>query len=1178
MLKKLLLATTGIFLLFAGPASAGPLIGGIGALVGSIGAGGLSLGSLAIGIASMGAQWLLSMMLAPEQKQRGIKTRMETGGDNPPTFIVGEYATAGQLIYANTLDKGSNIPEACLVYVICLSALPITAVSNEVFINNERCTIDEGSSWPGGFMEVDEYVKGGGGGGYCLMKFHLGDQSSADNWLEDKFGNDPDRPWNSNMFLPGCAYAIVQCWYSNRGIWTGLPEFRFVVQGAPLYDPRKDSTVGGSGSHRWDNQNTWEYSRNAKVIEYNIHRGFWWDGKHQWGGKAQAFRLPLDYWFAAMNACDEDVPKRGGGTVKRYRIGAEISFDDKPIDVVNEINKSCSGYTTEFGGTYKTWAAGPGLPIATITDEDFAISADLETSPFQPMQLTYNTCYPTFPAPNQQWEVKDAPRYQDDDAFEEDGEELPLDLPLPFVTESSQVQRIARLAIKDSRRQVTHAGQLPPKAWVYEPFDPLAYVSTMFGYSGDGKTFIVANKDDLPNVMQQVLLREWNPNDEGWLAEYEQETDFAPLIVVKPGDLELDVDVFADEVEGPAGKDRPAIRAEWTWGNGTDGPGEVDVRYLDWRIRRSGTTKIIARGKLEAVEDGEGIVSSNVLRWGKDYEIQFRAVPFGIRPSGWIDWQAVSMTAVEVPTGLVLTQIRKEGADGKNDFFVIANWDDTDQDNNGYGVKITIDGDAEYKKTDGSRYKFPVKAPETVTVEVRTRGTEGTPGAYCDPEVINVTKKATLPTTATELTIAGRHRRAVVFTEDHPDADFRRWNFHYSTTNDFTTATKTKHSRSNRFPVDDLDNGQTYYGWITAEDASGNESAKYPASSTAGVAFMPTRLVDDDLDGTAPGTPSVPSISTGTADWDDDGKQEAILTFAWSAGSGDTPKGYTLEIHRATSLGGSYSLWREFEIDGDRTSKSVAPNTRYFYKARVKARGGARFGSSSFSSLTTTGVQPTKRAYSLDPGGNLAIVFDAERKKHIIRIVTNTGAPSDLVDDNQFSHFVVTDRSSGTVIYKGRGTRFTRSNPPATIGYRVVPYDIFGRAGTGVNSPASASGGSSGVGDVETVEISTNAVTGPVVDAYTGSSSSSNTIQSVSGVATTNVYVTLLLGSFRNNTGAVLDVPITLGSKGMGTVRLPDGGSWTGFSWENPSSSYTMTQTGGNDLNIRQLSAIPFRR
>lgn len=1057
MLKRLLLASTGLFLLFVGTAHAGPLIGGIGALVGSIGAGGLSLGSIAIGVASMAAQWLLSTMLAPEQKQRGIKTRMETGGDNPPTFIIGEYATAGQLIYANTLDKGSNIPEACLVYVICLSALPVTSVSNRVFINNEGCTIDEESSWGGGFMEVTEYVKGGDDGGYCLMKFHLGDQNSADDWLMDKFGNDPDRPWNNDMFLPGCAYAIVQAWYSNRGIWTGLPEFRFQVRGLKLYDPRKDSTQpGGSGSHRWNNQNTWEFTKNPKVIEYNFHRGIYWDDKHQWGGKAEEYRLPLDYWFTAMNTCDETVVKKNDEEVNRYEIGGEISFDDKPIDVITEINKSCSGYTTEFGGTYKTWVGGPGLSVGTITDDDFAITADMETSPFQPRQNTFNTCYPSYPEPKQQWEVKDAPRFQDEDALNEDGEELPLDLPLPFVSENNQVQRIARLAIKDSRRQVTHAGQLPPVAWVYEPFDRLTYNSTQFGYTA--KDFIVASKDDLPNVMQQILLREWVSSDTGWLPEYEADYDFAPLTVVKPGDLELDLDVYADQVESASGKDKPAIRAEWTWGDGID----LDVRRVDWQIRRAGQTKVIAEKSILNPADGEALIVSPVLRWGKDYEIRFRPRPFAIRDSLWTEWKSVTMLAVEVPANLNLTAVSDLGKDGKLDFFVVAEWDDVAQETNGYGVKITIGGEDFYHRADGSRYKFPVKAPSSVTVAVRTRASDGgTASAYCDPETISVTKKGTAPTTPTELTVIGKHRRAVVKTEDHPDDDFRRWCVYYSKTNDFTTATKSKHSRSNRFVVDDLDNGDTYYFWLTAEDTSGNESAKYPSSNTAGVSATMAKIDDDDTESSSLAAPTGLTL-TKVQDTDEDGSVRTFIKMTCTAPGWATSK--TTYVFAVTVGSDTYTVKSD-----DETARYRVNKTGVLHTVKVRAiKGHGNKGSWSSDEVIT----PSKKLTLPTTASGLTVV--TKPQKNIVKWTKSADA-----DYLETAVLRSTTNNVNTASEIGRvaGTRLVDDEitKGTTYYYWAIHYN---RSAASASAPTSANGSARGVEYADADNVVLSAPTG----------------------------------------------------------------------------------------------------
>jgi hypothetical protein len=733
-----------------------------------------------------------------------------------------------------------------------------------------------------------------------------------------------------------------------------------------------------------------------------------------------------------------------------------------------------------------------------------------------------------------------------------------------------------------------------------------------------------------------------------------------------------------------------------------------------------------------------------------------------------------------------ISRARQNGADGTLHHYLLLDWDDSPQEHNGYGVKVTIDGKSSFYKADDSKIRIPVSAPSTGTVQIRARATDGgTPSDWSEELPFTVTKKSGLPTTPTELTIVGKHRRAVVKTEDHPDRDFRRWNFHYATVNNFASATKSRHSRSNRFVVDDLANGQTYYGWLTAEDASGNESAKYPASNTAGVAFTTVKLDDDDTDdatlaaptwpatpltkvqdtdedgavrtfirmvcnppawattkttyvfavtvgsdtytiksddevaryrvqktgalhtvkvravkgngnkgswstnqtitptkktaapttasglaatakpkgirlrwtkcpdsdyaetilyrhtansfgsasevdrvkgttvldsdeltagttyyywvchvdrsgnigaqsssanatykavtdgdtdGTTPGKPAAPTITTGAADVDDDGKQEAILAFAWSLPAGTvTPRSWELEVWRSSTLGGSYSLWREYEVDGDKLSKRISPNTKFFYKARVKGKAFNGRGGTP-SDLTATGVQPTKREYSLD-SANMSIDYLSYRKKHVVRMLGLFGVPSPLVNDPEFSHFVVEDQTSGDVVYKGRATHFTRHNPPATSGYKLWAYDIYGRPGPifKLTSPTAPAGGD-GVGDVDTVELADNAATGPAVQFNSNTASSSNTIATVSGVATSEVAITLVIGSFKNNTGAQLDVPVTVGTKSYGTVRLADGGVFTGFSFESPASSYTMTQTGGNSLSARSLAAYPFKR
>lgn len=1036
MFKKLLAVTTALFLSMAGPVAAAPLIGGIGALVGGLSAGGLTLAGIATGLLSMGAQWLISKMLTPDQKQRGIKDRMETGGDNPPTFIVGEYATPGQLVYANTLDIGDNIPEQCLVYVIQLSCLPIDAVSTEVFVSNERCTIRTSETW-NGFNPVAQYIKGGDDGGYLLMKFHHGDQNGADSWLMDKFGNDPDRPWKNSMFLPGCAYAIVQAWYSNRGIWTGMPTFRFVVRGAKVYDPRKDSTVpGGSGPQRRNNQNTWAFSKNPKVIQYNTHIGFRWNGDHVWGGQAEASRLPLEYWFAAMNACDENITKKNGDTINRYEMGAEISLDDRPIEIIREIDKSCDGFTTEYGGTYKTWAGGPGLAVGTITDDDFLITEDMESNLFQGRESTYNTVYASYPEPKQQWEAKDAPRYQNADALAEDGEELPLNLTLPFVSESNQVQRLGRSAIKDSRRQVTHGGALPPRAWVYEPYDLLNYQSETFGYGGSGKKFIIGSKDDLPNVNQIVLLREINPNDQGYVPADEQDWEAAPLVVLQPGTLALDVAAYADEVQSATGRDKPAIRAEWDWAGD-----DIDVRHIDWNIRRPGTTKVIASGKIKRVSDGQALIANSVLRFGKTYEIQFRADPFVIRESEWTAWKSVTCVDVEEPPAPTLNAVSDLGDDGKLDFFIDVSWAPVEQDAT-YEIRAVVGGKTLYYPSESPSLRIPVTSSKTYTISVRAIGADGTPGPWSDPAEITVTKKDTAPTTPSGLAANGGIQLVRLSWAKSPDKDYAETVIYRAEVNNFASAVEVGRKTGTRHVDSNLDNATTYYYWIAHVDRSGNESGKHPVSNTAGVSATTKLIDDDDTDDSVLAAPTALTlVKVQTAD--DDGTVRTFIKMTC------TPPGWagakaTYEWRVVVSGDDTYIV-----KSGDPKKRFHVQKTGVLHTVQVRCVKGTGNKSAWSSSAPIT---PTKK--TAPPTTVTGLTVEARAKANVL-----TWTRSSDPDIKEYAIYRSTANNFGTSSEIGRtfATKY-RDDDNLTKGttyyYWVVPVnrsDASGSQSTGAN-------------------------------------------------------------------------------------------------------------------------------
>lgn len=67
--------------------------------------------------------------------------------------------------------------------------------------------------------------------------------------------------WTANASMTGLASMLLKWTYSQSKLPNGIPSrVAQVVEGSPVYDPRKDSTNGGSGSHRPNDNSTWTYS------------------------------------------------------------------------------------------------------------------------------------------------------------------------------------------------------------------------------------------------------------------------------------------------------------------------------------------------------------------------------------------------------------------------------------------------------------------------------------------------------------------------------------------------------------------------------------------------------------------------------------------------------------------------------------------------------------------------------------------------------------------------------------------------------------------------------------------------------------------------------------------------------------------------------------------------------
>lgn len=473
--------------------------------------------------------------------------------------------------------------------------------------------------------------------GFVWVRYYDGTQTAADPMLLSKYSAYPERPWSADMVGTGICYAIVTV-YFNRSLFTSIPRVRFEMDGIPLYDPRRDSSVGGSGPHRFDNPATWQPSRNPMVQVYNIHRGLRLPGGHVWGFRNAASALPLDSVFAAANACDALVPAIGGGTEPAYRSDYEVFCSDEPMSICEEIFKSCMGQAAEVGGVWRFRVGAPSLPLASVTDDDVIVTQGQTFAPFKGLAQTYNGVHAAHPLPEALYQAVDAPPVYNAAWEIEDGNRRQIaDLQLPTVTGSAQAQRLMLAYIREERRQRRHSATLPPDYAALEPFDVLSITMAQHGYVG--KMFEIDQvAHDVRAGMAQVSVIERDPSDYT-----------PPAVLIAPGVPSAVSIPQSAVVEGFAALPytlfdaggvarRPAIRLTWS------GAAMESVRGITYEVRLASSGAMAAQGAVQRPQDGEVIVGGLVP--GAAYQARARAV--SDRASAWTPWLPVTAPLVRL--------------------------------------------------------------------------------------------------------------------------------------------------------------------------------------------------------------------------------------------------------------------------------------------------------------------------------------------------------------------------------------------------------------------------------------------------------------------------------------------------------------------------------------------------
>ncbi len=601
------------------------------------------LGGLAVKLLTTVAVSALQAALAPDPPQGGGITISATvrGEHQPETIILGKYATAGQAICPPYSNGKSN---RYLTHIIELCSAP-GAQLERMMIGDDWVEIDDTPD-EHGFRRVL-----GDHDGLIWVKYYDGTQTTADPYLLDRYGGHPDRPWTSDMVGAGICYAIINFKFDTED-QTSVPRYRFELSGIPLYDPRKDGSAGGVGSHRLADPATWEATENAAVIAWNIMRGIPLPGGDVWGGNiTDLSELPWGVWTTAMNRCDAPITLSGGGTEPAYRAGLEIALDQPPAAALEEFFKACSATIADLGYGWGIVVGAPSLPVYAFSDDDVIVTRQQELDPFPGLEDTFNAVSARYPDPEELYETKEAPwrtnaAWEAADVF---GRRM-SNLSLPAAPYKRQVQRLTRAWVEDARRFRRHVICLPPDAAHVELIDTIDWSSTRNGYAG--KDFSVHEITEDPRTgIRQFSIRERDPNDYNWVPGYE-----LPSVPTIPGTTPpapetvsgfSAIPLVLTDASGAAR--RAAIGMSWD--------NDILAQGLRWEIRLAGQVPVALRGSTQDIEAGARTVSEGVLP-ETIYEVRARLIAG--RRTAWTAWVSLTTESVRIGRADIETGILED--------------------------------------------------------------------------------------------------------------------------------------------------------------------------------------------------------------------------------------------------------------------------------------------------------------------------------------------------------------------------------------------------------------------------------------------------------------------------------------------------------------------------------------
>ena len=279
----------------------------------------------------------------------------------------------------------------------------------------------------------------------------------------------PDLP--EGWRLPGIANMVAEYEFgadydAHTALYgqTSLPAAEPILDGCPVYDPRDPTQWlprDPDDIHEWfAAQESWKPTDNAALHAAD----------HIWqadGLDAGADGVRWDKVAESADRADEAAATREsedtGVFEKRYEVHGVIGMDQRSADVLDGL-LTASRATMIQGVDGLVWPShdAPKRPVLTIRDG--MIIGDVSFRGFKALADLANRTTMEFVAPSRSYQTGEGPPLIRADLALEDGQELSLNVNLPFTSSPSMAQRIAKADLLDVRIENSWSGVVDLRA------------------------------------------------------------------------------------------------------------------------------------------------------------------------------------------------------------------------------------------------------------------------------------------------------------------------------------------------------------------------------------------------------------------------------------------------------------------------------------------------------------------------------------------------------------------------------------------------------------------------------------------------------------------------------------------------------------------------------------------